>query len=297
MPSDRDDWEDFGFRRTSYWIDDPEEDLVLQFDDPNVSWRLGPILKERVRHGDKYAGVKISEAAGTCIATQIEGPQKGTKAIAKIRMQIPPGMDDPSEYDPDVDYSIYKSEYRSIWATCESEMLKYLTEKGSKCTPRFIGLQVQDQTDRDYVPGGYVQYLLMEKLPGTNLLDWNEFDLETRNRVRLAFAKAIREFWSYGLVHNDPMRNNIIWDENTDRCWIIDMEDAIYADKPRKFKPRLDWSEWSISGIDRERNIDPMLPDEYDEYSDDDAIAALATRTKTRQMCEGLSEFRASRAS
>lgn len=75
------------------------------------------------------------------------------------------------------------------------------------------------------------------------------------------------------------------------------MEDAIYADKPRKFKPRLDWSEWSISGIDRERNIDPMLPDEYDEYSDDDAIAALATRTKTRQMCEGLSEFRASRAS
>lgn len=87
MPSDRDDWEDFGFRRTSYWIDDPEEDLVLQFDDPNVSWRLGPILKERVRHGDKYAGVKISEAAGTCIATQIEGPQKGTKAIAKIRMQ------------------------------------------------------------------------------------------------------------------------------------------------------------------------------------------------------------------
>lgn len=101
-------------------------------------------------------------------------------------------MDDPSEYDPDIDYSIYKSDYRSIWATRESEILKELTEKGSKCTPRLIGLEVRDQTDRDYVPGGYVQYLLMEKLPGTNLLDWREFDLQTRNRVRLAFAKAIR---------------------------------------------------------------------------------------------------------
>lgn len=101
-------------------------------------------------------------------------------------------MDDPSEYDPDVDYSIYKSDYRSIWALCESEILKELTEKGSKCTPRYIDHEVRNQTDRDYVPGGYVSYLLMEKLPGTNLLDWHEFDLQKRNRVRLAFAKAIR---------------------------------------------------------------------------------------------------------
>lgn len=65
------------------------------------------------------------------------------------------------------------------------------------------------------------------------------------------------------------------------------MEDVSYADKPQKFKPRLDWTEWAIArGDDMDERIDPMLPDYYDEYSDDEAIYALTTRTKTRQMCE-----------
>lgn len=65
------------------------------------------------------------------------------------------------------------------------------------------------------------------------------------------------------------------------------MEDASFTDEPRKFTPRLDWTEWAIcAGSDMGERIDPMLPDYYDDYSDDDAIAALATRTKTRQFWE-----------
>lgn len=82
-----DDWEDLGFVRHNYWIPDPPNDYVVQFEGSEASWRLGPILKERVLHGDIYKGVRISEASGVCVATQIEGPKKGTKAIAKIRMQ------------------------------------------------------------------------------------------------------------------------------------------------------------------------------------------------------------------
>lgn len=82
-----DDWEDLGFYRHDFWIPDPPKDHVVQFEGHEESWKLGPILKERVLHGDVHEGVQISEASGVCIATQIEGPKKGTKAIAKIRMQ------------------------------------------------------------------------------------------------------------------------------------------------------------------------------------------------------------------
>lgn len=101
-------------------------------------------------------------------------------------------MDDPCDWSPNVDYSVYKSRVPSIWAFREFNMLQYLTEKGSKCTPRYIGHSVKLQAPGWYVPGGYLVKTLMEKLPGTNLSDWFDFDLEMRNRVRIAFGKAIR---------------------------------------------------------------------------------------------------------
>ncbi|KAJ9306881.1 hypothetical protein DTO217A2_3662 [Paecilomyces variotii] len=284
-----DDWEDLGFVRHNYWIPDPPNDYVVQFEGSEASWRLGPILKERVLHGDIYKGVRISEASGVCVATQIEGPKKGTKAIAKIRMQIPPDMDDSSDWNPNVDYSVYKSSDASIWAYREFNTLQYLTEKGSKCTPQYIGHSVTVQGPGWYVPGGYLIKTLMEKLPGTNLWDWPDFDLKMRNRVRIAFGKAIREFYSYGLEHQDPRRNNLVWDEKSDRCWIIDLEDATKIDPPRKFVPRRDWLEWGIiAASDTGGPIDPMTPDEYDECPDDETLYALATRRKTRQLGENL---------
>ncbi|GAD96171.1 predicted protein [Paecilomyces variotii No. 5] len=284
-----DDWEDLGFRRSHFCIDDPPDDFVFQFRGSEEGWKLGPILKERVLHGDEYEGVQISEASGVCIATQIMGPKKGTKAIAKIRQQIPPDMDDPSELRRNVDYSVYKSTAPSIWAAREFDLLGFLTEKGSKCTPRYLGHRTLFQNADDHVPGGYFVVTLMEKLPGTNLWDWPDFDLEMRNRVRIAFGKAIREFYSYGLDHHDPRRNNLIWDEKSDRCWIIDLEDGDKIDPPRKFVPRRDWLAWGIiAASDFQGPIDPMTPDDYDECPDDETLYALATRTKTRQFSEKL---------
>lgn len=69
------------------WVEDPPEDSVLQFKDSSESWKLGPIFKERLLKGDEHEGFKLSEALAICIATQINGPRKGTQAIAKIRVQ------------------------------------------------------------------------------------------------------------------------------------------------------------------------------------------------------------------
>ncbi|KAL1847207.1 hypothetical protein Plec18167_002050 [Paecilomyces lecythidis] len=70
-----------------FWLPDVPSDFVLKFPGSDESWKLGPILKEKLLEGDEYDGVEISEASGVCIAEQIDGPRKGMKAIAKVRTQ------------------------------------------------------------------------------------------------------------------------------------------------------------------------------------------------------------------
>ncbi|KAB8215046.1 hypothetical protein BDV33DRAFT_195595 [Aspergillus novoparasiticus] len=75
----------------------------------------------------------------------------------------------------------------------ELSVLEKLTEGGCSSTPRFIDFRAFEQDDDDPVPDGYLVVFLLEKLPGVNLERiFSEFSLEKRNRVRIAFAKALR---------------------------------------------------------------------------------------------------------
>ena len=66
--------------RESYWIDD--FDGPVEFQKTGDKWEFGRIFSDRQFHN-----YYIAEASAVCIATQIEGPTPGLKAIAKIRMQ------------------------------------------------------------------------------------------------------------------------------------------------------------------------------------------------------------------
>lgn len=67
------------------------------FEVPNYSsirtdtakWKLGPIFSERETYDedDELFDDFITEVAGVCVATQVEGPTPGVQGIAKIRMQ------------------------------------------------------------------------------------------------------------------------------------------------------------------------------------------------------------------
>jgi hypothetical protein len=46
------------------------------------------------------------------------------------------------------------------------------------------------QTDSMVLPGGYIVFILMDKLPGKPILDFWDYDLETRNRIREAFKSS-----------------------------------------------------------------------------------------------------------
>lgn len=74
----------------------------------------------------------------------------------------------------------------------EIDNLERLTKGNCSCTPHLIDSHIFRQTEDEFIPGGYISVVLMEKVPGHNLMNFDEFPLEKRNRVRIAFAKAMR---------------------------------------------------------------------------------------------------------
>jgi len=68
--------------------------------------------------------------------------------------------------------------------------------------------------------------------------------------------------------------------------FIVDMEDVTYEGKPIPFVPRRDYGLWDLdrpSFLDTSEPDDPMIPDNYDPCPDDDALYALAARTRRRE--------------
>ncbi|PGG95297.1 hypothetical protein AJ79_10134 [Helicocarpus griseus UAMH5409] len=71
--------------RESTYISDI--DGVITFDrDPTciTTWTAGPIFHER-----SMMDYHIPEASALCVATQVNGPEPGKKALLRIRLQIP----------------------------------------------------------------------------------------------------------------------------------------------------------------------------------------------------------------
>ncbi|GAD93078.1 hypothetical protein MGYG_03140 [Paecilomyces variotii No. 5] len=116
----------------------------------------------------------------------------------------------------------------------------------------------------------------MEKVPGHNLVDFGKYPLEKRDDIRRAFAKAIREFHSHGYVHGDPRRSNVVWDEGTNTCWIVDMEQADFMDPPMKFHPYRDWMLRSLESINvMDGPVNETVRVSWDECPSDEALQSF----------------------
>jgi hypothetical protein len=77
------------------------------------------------------------------------------------------------------------------YANLELQYLIHVTKHKSTCTPKLIDYAIEAQGEKDSVPGGFRLFILMEKVPGRNLVNFGEFEMAERDQVRIAFAKAI----------------------------------------------------------------------------------------------------------
>lgn len=79
------------------WRLEPDDDSIINeaiglpgfFDSaqyPGTTWELGKMQSEKIR-SHVVDGYSVADVGGVCIATQVEGPSIGLKAVAKIKMQ------------------------------------------------------------------------------------------------------------------------------------------------------------------------------------------------------------------
>lgn len=71
--------------------------------------------------------------------------------------------------------------------------LRELTGHGCTCTPKLLDVAFLDQSENDPVPGGFIFFIVMERLPGRNLVNFASLPMSERDQVRLAFAKSIQQ--------------------------------------------------------------------------------------------------------
>ncbi|KAK2757286.1 hypothetical protein FQN54_004800 [Arachnomyces sp. PD_36] len=205
---------------------------------------------------EEKLSTKTIESLLPCQATavyrcrQIE-PASGKEGIIKIHMQIP------HSGGPSVKQAANEEITRiNICAKTEIDFLTHLTKHGCRSTPRLISHTLIRQTEEMRLPGGYIIFLLMEKLPGKTIFDFWNYDLGTRNRIRAAFKSAWMEMNSACVRHNDTAIRNILWDEEAEKCYILDFEDAEFIDSPTNW-PTHEFSYWELEKKSQERK--PIL--------------------------------------
>ncbi|EQL29122.1 hypothetical protein BDFG_08192 [Blastomyces dermatitidis ATCC 26199] len=218
----------------------------ITFPTTKTTWKPGKIFSERMI--DQMHTIEVS---AMCVAVQVEGPNCGLKAMLRIRKQLP------AHYSSR-DFPIETFSVLSPEATQEIDGLRDLMEKGCTSTPRFIDYLLKRQSDEDIFPGGFILYIVMEKVPGFNLRNFETFSLDERDQVRIAFAKAFYEFLTMGYFHDDHYPRNLIWDRRNKKGYIIDLESA--RKSSGSFEPMFSnykFRQWSLAGLDDQ--IDPMV--------------------------------------
>lgn len=73
----------------------------------------------------------------------------------------------------------------------EIQALQHLTASGCPVSPKLLGSRIDKQDETMWIPGGYIIYALMEKLPGRNIHDFYEWPRVKRDELREAFLDTL----------------------------------------------------------------------------------------------------------
>lgn len=127
-------------------------------------------------------------------------PQALNELMQQV-VRIPPVDDPSSRLREKFDYSKLKETEICWMGDHEIDVLQQLTEAGCSCTPKLVDYVIVAQSQDEFVPGGYIAFILMEKLPGRNLDSFNTFSLKKRDEVRISFLKSMRYELILSTIH------------------------------------------------------------------------------------------------
>ncbi|PYI35703.1 hypothetical protein BP00DRAFT_483899 [Aspergillus indologenus CBS 114.80] len=187
------------------WFDE-DDFLGTETSFPSGSvWRLESKIHEHSYYEEQSECEALgihSEARGVFSCSKVSGNGPPT-AVIKMRLQIPWWRT--ATKKPEVRAKQATSETPRAFSS-EIEALSHLTKSG--CS-------------------SYKLSILMEKLPGSDPGDSlfsGQMPRDERDSLRKAFKEAWLETVRCGVIHGDGSINNLLWDSESERCYLVDWE-------------------------------------------------------------------------
>ncbi|GAB1205314.1 hypothetical protein BDV32DRAFT_118848 [Aspergillus pseudonomiae] len=208
------------------WLDDDKWiGREIAFGEPIPSkWRIVRKVHEREIVHTEWEGQRLdfrAEGRGVFLCTNADGKE----AVVKVRFQIPFMGTYSSSSEERAKQARHDMGEKTLF---EIDALRCLTQAGCSSSPALLGWTRETQSNTDWVPGGYIEYILMERVPGVRPpAYWHPMDQEERDRLLKAFKEAYIECMACGRVHLDEGERNLIWDNRAGKCYIVDWEDAL----------------------------------------------------------------------
>ncbi|KAI2005939.1 hypothetical protein LOY97_000220 [Ophidiomyces ophidiicola] len=230
------------------WIGDLLDNFIIESPD-GIAWKFGKKLSEKATFSTaEITGAGKAWAEGTAVYScrQIINGRAANEAIVKVRFQVPPEY--PTSYNPEVRRKLALSN-PTVWTQHEIASLRHFNQKGCKVTPKLLYVKRSLQEWEDLpVPGGYVVFILMQKVPGVPLIDFWKYDFDKREKIRAVFQESLKELFRYHARPRDTHLGNIIYDEEGNKCWFIDYEHIFVneTEQPRKFSED-DYFRWGLA--------------------------------------------------
>jgi hypothetical protein len=173
-----------GLEGTDVTLDPPSEP---PFDLSRQTWVIDKKLSERsqwMTQQNVADGLGLPFAAAKFLCHRKENPSK--KAFMRIYLQIPVIG---TQYQSP---QIRRKQAAQPQAHVELTTLKALKELRCDVVPDLLAYQEGKQDEDSMVPGGYITYVVWDKVPGESLSEeefW-ELDLEPRQAIRDKFREA-----------------------------------------------------------------------------------------------------------
>ncbi|OCT49265.1 hypothetical protein CLCR_05088 [Cladophialophora carrionii] len=125
----------------------------------------------------------------------------------------------------------------------ELKALKKFHDASSQYTPVLVNFMSVVQPAEGPLPGGYLTFLVMTKMPGDSLFNmyyWGMSD-EERKQIRESFLVALNWIYEQGIEPVDCGLRNILWERGSKKCTIIDFElwrdtDASFGDEIKELQ-------------------------------------------------------------
>lgn len=174
----------YGLEGTDVTLDPPSEPL---FHLSRQTWVIDKKLSERshwMTQQDVTDGLGLPFAAAKFLCHCKEDPSK--KAFMRIYLQIPVAG---TQYQS---AQLRQKQAAKPQPHLELTTLKALKELGCDVVPDLLAYQEGKQDEDSIVPGGYITYVVWDKVPGEPLSEeefW-ELDLESRQAIRAKFREA-----------------------------------------------------------------------------------------------------------